>query len=151
MAAASKPARPAPSPRLGEHAIVVGASMAGLLAARVLADAYDRVTVLDRDRLPDGLTENRRAVPQGRHAHGLQPGGQPALEHLLPGIRDEALEAGALTLDAALDMRMNVGGNDIRRVRLDGDYAVASRPMLEGLVRRRVARSRTSRSATASP
>jgi 2-polyprenyl-6-methoxyphenol hydroxylase-like FAD-dependent oxidoreductase len=138
MATPRTPAAPAPSPRLGEHAIVIGASMAGLLAASALADSYDRVTVLDRDRLPDGLTENRRAVPQGLHAHGLQPGGQLALESLLPGLRDEALAAGALPLNAALDMRMNVGGNDIRRVAVDGEYAVASRPMLEGLVRRRV-------------
>lgn len=128
----------APAPRLGEHAIVIGASMAGLLAARVLSDSYDRVTVIDRDVLADGLSENRRAVPQGLHAHGLQPGGQLAIESLLPGLRTEALEAGGLPLNAALDMRMNVGGHDIRRVRIDGDYAVVSRPLLEGLVRRRV-------------
>ena len=126
------------SPRLGEHAIVIGASMAGLLAARVLSESYDRVTVLDRDRLPDGLTENRRAVPQGRHAHGLQPGGQQAIEALLPGFREQALEGGASTLRAALDMRMNIFGHDIRRVRVDGDYAIGSRPLYEGLVRRRV-------------
>jgi 2-polyprenyl-6-methoxyphenol hydroxylase-like FAD-dependent oxidoreductase len=128
----------APTPRLGEHAIVIGASMAGLLAARVLSDSYDRVTVLERDALPDGLAENRRAVPQGLHAHGLQPGGQLAIESLLPGLRAEALEAGGLPLNPALDMRLNIGGHDIRRVRIDGDYAVVSRPLLEGLVRRRV-------------
>jgi predicted flavoprotein YhiN len=37
-----------------DHAIVVGASMAGMLAARVLADTFERVTVLERDALPDG-------------------------------------------------------------------------------------------------
>ena len=137
MAATSPPAH-TPPPRLGEHAIVIGASMAGLLAARVLSESYDRVTVLDRDRLPRGLDENRRAVPQGMHAHGLQPGGQLAIERLLPGFRDEALEAGALVLQAALDMRMTIAGNAIRRVELDGEYAIASRPLLEGLVRRRV-------------
>jgi 2-polyprenyl-6-methoxyphenol hydroxylase-like FAD-dependent oxidoreductase len=137
MAATPSPAPTAP-PRLGEHAIVIGASMAGLLAARVLSDSYDRVTILERDRLPAGLSENRRAVPQGLHAHGLQPGGQRAIESLLPGFRAEALEAGALVLHAALDMRFNIAGSDLRRVKLDGEYAVASRPLLEGLVRRRV-------------
>jgi 2-polyprenyl-6-methoxyphenol hydroxylase-like FAD-dependent oxidoreductase len=136
MAASKK--QSAPAPRLGEHAIVIGASMAGLLAARVLSDSYDRVTVIDRDALPAGLSENRRAVPQGEHAHGLQPGGQQAVESLLPGLRDEALEAGGLALRAALDMRMTLGGHDIRRVSVDGDYAVVSRPLLEGLIRRRV-------------
>jgi choline dehydrogenase-like flavoprotein len=38
---------------LGEHAVVLGAGMAGLLAARVLSEFYDSVTVVERDRLPD--------------------------------------------------------------------------------------------------
>ena len=70
--------------RIGEHAVVIGASMAGLLAARVLADAYERVTVIERDRLPAGV-EARRGVPQGAHAHTLLPRGQACLEELLPG------------------------------------------------------------------
>ncbi len=60
--------------QIGDHAVVLGAGMAGLLAARVLADAYRRVTVIDRDRLT-GL-EPRRGVPQGRHAHILVPAGR---------------------------------------------------------------------------
>ena len=51
--------------RIGEHAVVIGGSMAGLLAARSLAEAYERVTVIERDALPVGV-EGRRAVPQGR-------------------------------------------------------------------------------------
>ena len=127
------------APRAGEHAIVIGASMAGLLAARVLADSYDRVTVLDRDRLPEGVTENRRAVPQGRHAHGLQLGGQLALEGLLPGFRDETLDEGAPALRAGLEMRFKLAGHDIARAAVGSDPgSVASRPLLEGIVRRRV-------------
>ena len=57
---------------IGGHAVVIGSSMAGLLAARALTDGYERVTVIDRDTLPAGL-EGRRAVPQGRHAHALLP------------------------------------------------------------------------------
>lgn len=57
------------------QAVVIGASMAGLLAARVLADRFARVTVLERDVLPDG-DEPRKGVPQGRHAHGLLAGGR---------------------------------------------------------------------------
>ena len=127
------------APRAGEHAIVIGASMAGLLAARVLSDSYDRVTVIDRDRLPEGVTENRRAVPQGRHAHGLQLGGQLALEGLLPGFRDETMDAGAPALRAGIETRFKIGGNDIARTSVGSDPgSVASRPLLEGIVRRRV-------------
>ncbi len=79
--------------RIGEHAVVIGASMAGLLAARVLADAYERVTVIERDRLPVGV-EARRGVPQGAHAHTLLPRGQACLEALLPGARRRADRGG---------------------------------------------------------
>jgi 2-polyprenyl-6-methoxyphenol hydroxylase-like FAD-dependent oxidoreductase len=51
---------------IGDHAVVLGASMGGLLAARVLADAYQRVTVVDRDLLPERAAD-RQGVPQGRH------------------------------------------------------------------------------------
>jgi 2-polyprenyl-6-methoxyphenol hydroxylase-like FAD-dependent oxidoreductase len=60
--------------KIGDHAVVLGASMAGLLAARVLADAYERVTVVERDPLPE-TAGNRKGVPQGRHAHLLVPRG----------------------------------------------------------------------------
>ena len=118
--------------------MVIGASIAGLLAARVLSDAFEHVTVVDRDVLPEGLAEHRRAVPQGRHAHGLQFGGQEALEHLLPGIRAEALACGAPLLRDAREMRLCLGGHQLPRVAVGSHAAVTSRPLLEGLVRRRV-------------
>jgi 2-polyprenyl-6-methoxyphenol hydroxylase-like FAD-dependent oxidoreductase len=96
------------------------------------------VTVLDRDRLPEGLTENRRAVPQGRHAHGLQLGGQVALEQLLPGFRDETMAAGAPALRPGTDMRFKLAGNDVSRAAIDIEGSVASRPLVEGIIRRRV-------------
>ena len=54
---------------VGTHGVVLAASMAGLLAARVLAEFYESVTVVERDELPDAAA-NRKCVPQGRHAHG---------------------------------------------------------------------------------
>jgi len=73
---------------LGEHSVVLGASMAGLLAARVLSDAYRHVTVVERDVLPDGSAD-RRGVPQGRHAHALLSGGARILDELFPGFLAE--------------------------------------------------------------
>ena len=127
------------APRVGEHAIVVGASVAGLLAARVLSDSYDRVTVLDRDTLPDALNQPRRAVPQGYHAHGLQLGGQVAIEELLPGYRDEVIANGSAALRPGLEMRFNIGGHDLPRVKVELEATVSSRPMIEGVIRGRVA------------
>ena len=60
--------------KIGDHAVVLGASMGGLLAARVLADAYQQVTVVDRDLLPEHAAD-RQGVPQGRHAHALLASG----------------------------------------------------------------------------
>jgi 2-polyprenyl-6-methoxyphenol hydroxylase-like FAD-dependent oxidoreductase len=74
--------------KIGDHAVVLGASLAGLLAARVLSDAYERVTVVERDVLPN-KPENRRGVPQGRHAHMLLPRGAQILDELFPGLLDD--------------------------------------------------------------
>lgn len=54
----------------GDHAIVIGGSIAGLVAARVLADHFARVTVIERDRFPE-KPEFRKGVPQSRHLHAL--------------------------------------------------------------------------------
>jgi len=77
--------------------------MAGLLAARVLADHVDRVTVLDRDRLPDGPTA-RAGVPQGRHLHTLLPGGLELTAGQFPGLVDELLAGGALPMRFGQDL-----------------------------------------------
>ena len=75
--------------QIGDRAVVLGASMAGLLAARVLADAYAQVTVVDRDELPETPT-HRRGVPHGRHIHALAARGQQVLEELFPGLTARA-------------------------------------------------------------
>jgi hypothetical protein len=85
-------------PVLGHHAIVLGASMGGLLSASVLADHFKTVTVVDRDDLPDQPV-NRRGVPQGRHVHALLGGGAQALNTFFPGILQELRAGGAVVLD----------------------------------------------------
>ncbi len=123
--------------RVGEHAVVIGGSVGGMLAARVLADAYERVTVIDRDELPVG-GEQRRAVPQGRHGHALLPKGLDTLEALLPGIGDELVEDGAATTGALSDTRFILAGHELPRVAFGVTGIAASRPFIEGHVRRRV-------------
>src|SRR5947209_2123533 len=85
-------------PVLGERAVVLGASMGGLLAARVLADFFDTVTVFERDELSDDPV-NRRGVPQGRHVHALLPRGARVLDELFPGLVAELVAAGAPVCD----------------------------------------------------
>ena len=71
-----------------DHAIVFGASLAGLLTARVLAEFYQQVTVVERDALPPA-GQQRKGVPHGRHLHGLHPRGREILEELFPGFTAE--------------------------------------------------------------
>ena len=118
-------------------AIVVGGSMGGLLAARVLADFFDEVTIVERDRFPDP-GEHRRGAPQGRHTHGLLAAGANVLEELLPGLRQDLLDAGAVSGDVASKARWFHNGGHLARVESGLDALAVSRPLLEGLVRRRV-------------
>ena len=76
------------------HAVVIGASMAGLVAARTLADHFERVTIIERDRLPSG-PDIRGGVPQARHVHVLLLRGTRLLERLFPGLDAELAAAGA--------------------------------------------------------
>src|SRR5262249_55817931 len=120
-----------------DHAIVIGGSMAGLLAARVLSAHFGRVTLLERDLFP-ALGENRRGVPQGRHTHGLLAGGKQVLDRLFPGLGSELVEAGAISGDIAGDVRWFFEGGCLHRERHGLDGLLMSRPFLEANVRRRV-------------
>jgi hypothetical protein len=95
---AALPPAPKNPQELGERAVVLGASMGGLLAARVLSDFFRTVTVVERDVLPDDPA-NRRGVPQGRHAHLLLPRGAQILDELFPGILNGLVVDGAPVLD----------------------------------------------------
>ncbi|HKS51783.1 MAG TPA: FAD-binding monooxygenase [Pseudonocardiaceae bacterium] len=125
------------APESRDHAVVLGASMAGLLAARVLADAYREVTVIDRDAMPE-IGAHRRGVPHGRHHHALLPGGRAALEELFPGFTAQAVQAGAGVGDALKNCRWLLSGRRLQQVKGGVLGLVASRALLEGLVRARV-------------
>ncbi len=123
--------------QIGDRAIVVGGSMAGLLAAHVLADRYGQVTVIDRDELPDTPT-HRRGVPHGRHIHALAARGQQILEELFPGLTAELIADGAPAGDMLTDARFYLSGHRLASARTGLMLLCASRPFLEGHVRARV-------------
>ncbi len=116
------------------HAIVIGSSIAGLTAARVLSDHFARVTLVERDRLP-AIADFRRGAPQGRHAHLLLPPGQAILEQLFPGLNAALLTAGATFINSGPETTFFQDGawHD------DLTCLSCSRPLLESTLYQRVA------------
>jgi 2-polyprenyl-6-methoxyphenol hydroxylase-like FAD-dependent oxidoreductase len=123
---------------VGAHAVVIGASMGGLVAARALAGRFARVTVVDRDTLP-GDARDRRGVPHGGHAHALLVSGQTTLEELFPGVTGELIAGGAVPFDPGSDLLFHqMGGHRIRFA--TGLRGISlSRAFLEHTIRARVA------------
>ena len=123
--------------RAGSHAVVIGGSMGGLVAARVLADRFERVTVVDRDELPrDAL--DRRGVPQSGHAHALLISGLRRLEELFPGLTGELVAGGAVPFDPGCDLVFHQMGA-LRARFASGKLGISlSRAFLEQRTRARV-------------
>lgn len=121
----------------GKHAVVIGASMAGLYAARVLADYFEEVTILDQDALPDEPVA-RRGVPQARQPHILWEAGRATLEDLFPGYSDELLTNGAVLIDGQNEFHSYSQGAFLANGTNQFQLYSATRPLYEQIVRRRV-------------
>lgn len=119
------------------HAIVIGGSMAGLLAARVLSERFDRVTIIERDELPDGA-EYRNGVPQARHLHSLLIKGQEIMDDLFPGFTEEMTAEGCPHGTWGWDLAFLVTGGWTPRFDSGLTNNASGRITLEWLVRRRV-------------
>jgi 2-polyprenyl-6-methoxyphenol hydroxylase-like FAD-dependent oxidoreductase len=120
------------------QAVVIGGSLAGLLAARVLADHFDRVTLLERDRYP-AEPGPRKGVPQARHLHVLLVRGQSILERLFPGLRNDLIARGASLIDAARDLAWLTPAGWGPRFDSQLRYVACSRDLIDWAVQRRVA------------
>lgn len=119
-----------------QQAIVLGGSIAGLLAAAVLSRHFAHVTLIERDPIRDEVTP-RKGTPQARHGHGLLAKGYQVMTELLPGLRADLQAAGAVFGDIAQDVRFYQGGYSLNYY-AGIEVVFVSRPMLETLIRRRV-------------
>ncbi len=126
--------RLAPSKR---RAVVIGGSLAGLLAARVLAARFDEVMILDRDELPQE-NRHRKATPHTQHAHGLLARGLQVIEALLPGITDEWVAQGGTLGDLHSACAFYAGGLRFAQAPSGIRAMAVGRAVIEGSVRRRV-------------
>ena len=123
----------------GKHAIVLGASMSGLMAARVLCDHFEHVTVLDRDRLPTAA-QPRKGVPQGNHAHGLLCSGRQAVERMFPGAVAELIARGAIDSELSQDVCFFNEGAALAHFPSELRTLLLSRALFEGHLRERLQR-----------
>lgn len=126
-------------PPVADHrrAIVIGGSMAGLLAGRVLSDHFDRVAILERDRYPN-VPQARSGVPQAQHVHILLIRGKQILERLFPGLSAELVDNGAHTVNIGDELAvLNYHG---WRVRYHGGLTLLTftRPLLDWCIRKRL-------------
>ena len=118
-------------------AIVLGASMGGLLAARALASSFDHVLLVERDTLDEAATL-RKGVPQGAHAHGLLASGYRVIDRFFPGVMDELETQGAWRGDVLGDFLWYLHGHWKARHDSNMRGIVVSRPCLEAAIRRHV-------------
>jgi 2-polyprenyl-6-methoxyphenol hydroxylase-like FAD-dependent oxidoreductase len=132
------------SPAFG-HAVVIGSSITGLTAARVLTDYFAQVTIIERDYLP-GTPAFRQGVPQARHPHTLPLRGQKILEQWFPGLGTELVTNGAVSIDHHGQMGYFIAGSWKQFKRSSIIAAMTcSRPLLERtILRHLLARSNLS-------
>ena len=116
-----------------DHAIVIGGSIAGLLAAGVLAKHYTKVSLIDADKFSDSEAP-RKGVPQGNHAHGILRNGWEQMKSVFPNLEERVSAAGALWLDVGMDLKWHYFGVKRATFESAGKTPFIGRPILENLI-----------------
>ncbi|MGA8769661.1 MAG: NAD(P)-binding protein, partial [Rhodomicrobium sp.] len=124
---------------IGKKAVVIGAGMAGLVAAKALSAHFEHVSILERDALPV-TPAHRPGTPQAQHPHGLLAGGLRALDELFPEFEKDLERAGAVRVRMGLGRTELPGYDPFPQRDLGWDVMFMSRPLTEYVTRRRVER-----------
>jgi 2-polyprenyl-6-methoxyphenol hydroxylase-like FAD-dependent oxidoreductase len=126
-----------PRPSRNNHAIVIGGSIAGMTVAQILTRHFERVTIIERDRLP-ATPDFRKGAPHARHAHILLGRGQEILEGLFPGLRQDLLAQGAVTVNMGSDLALFNSGAWGQPFPSAINMIGCSRPLIEDALRRQL-------------
>lgn len=119
------------------RAVILGGSMAGLAAAKVVSGMFDDVTVIERDPLPDAPVP-RNGAQQTNHPHVLLEAGRTTLEDFFPGFSEEIIRNDGLMVDAATEMQYYENGGFFADGPNQLPMLCASRALFEHIVRERV-------------
>ncbi len=120
----------------GQRAIVIGASIAGLFAARILSERFAQVWLLERDELPDAAVP-RKGTPHAMQPHGLLARGLQVMEELFPGFTESLVARGALQGDIGMEVVFDADRRRFQRLRTGQVGLLASRLAIEAELRRR--------------
>lgn len=120
-----------------QHAIVIGGSIAGLSAARILTEFFEQVTIIERDLYPEGV-EPRKGTPQSRQPHAILKRGQLNFEELFPGFTDELMAHGAINFNMGNEVRWHMMGQWRPQYKSEMECLGCSRPLIETTIRRRM-------------
>lgn len=121
--------------RKEKSAIVIGGSIGGMVAARILTEHFDEVVLVERDYLPVGA-ENRPGVPHARHLHFLLKRGLMIIEDLFPGVKPDLLEAGCCVADQGKDVQYLYPYGMAPRDEMGLEFLTFTRPLLESTIRK---------------
>ncbi|PTL84523.1 NAD(P)/FAD-dependent oxidoreductase [Vitiosangium sp. GDMCC 1.1324] len=130
----------APGSSGARHAVVIGGSIGGCIAAQVLSSAFERVTLIEKDNFEDEVVD-RRSVPQEKHVHLLLLRGKQLMEEFFPGLLADLTQAGAESADQGHDVKCFQQGSWRYRFRTGIDAHYCSRGLLDNLVRHRIRRN----------
>jgi 2-polyprenyl-6-methoxyphenol hydroxylase-like FAD-dependent oxidoreductase len=119
------------------QAIVLGASLGGLMTARVLSKHFEKVLLIEKDEV-HRQPESRKGQPHTRHLHGLLPRGFLIMTHYFPDLPQALTENDAVIEDFGEKMVWKTYGGYRKPIVTGIRGVTVSRPLLEHLVRERV-------------
>jgi 2-polyprenyl-6-methoxyphenol hydroxylase-like FAD-dependent oxidoreductase len=122
---------------LHKHVIVIGASIGGLLTARMLRNHFEKITILEKDTVND-FPESRKGQPHTKHLHGLLPAGLNVMLQYFPTLMYELKQAGAMIIDFAESMQWFTHGGYRKSFNMGMPAVFSSRPLLEQVIRKNV-------------
>src|SRR5436305_7293634 len=118
---------------MGDTALVIGGGFAGMLAARVLADFFDKVIICEKDILANDSLP-RRGVPQGPHIHGPMLGAIQILSELFPALPAALGAGGAPMVNSGMEVRTFARGKWTPQRDFGLFYPMQTRGLLEHVI-----------------